>query len=279
MDTGRLGDVRRHENSNRKFMFILNHMVKARWETVNDSLSRERNEMDVKLEKAGTLWRRKYVQQRVLQQCLKMRKETLPNSSAARRYGSYGGKPLYAYSRDIERFITDNHPKKRRQKKVKRALLESIERGKIIDPQELPGRVEKYFSGWKEKEESFKPSRKLLDFETGGKRFKNTVIPPIRGLVNNFHRFTLEDSEEDDTPKQENKGDNSNVLLIKTDNNDSDKLKDNKSDSQSVLKLPPVQTSKASDSDKLKDNNGDSRRVLKLPPVQTSKAMVTMARA
>ncbi|XP_048777889.1 uncharacterized protein LOC125681732 [Ostrea edulis] len=245
MDTGRLGEVRRHENSNRKFMCILNHMVKSRWETMNDSLSRERNEMDVKLEKAGTLWRRKYVQQRVLQQCLKMRKTTLANSSTARLYGSYGGKPLYAYSRDIERFITDNHPKKRRQRKVKRALLESIERGKIIDPKELPGRVDKYFSVWKEKEESSKPSSKLLDFETGGKTFKNTVIPPIRGLVNNFHKFTLDDSEEDSAQKQENKGDNSDVILIKTDNNDSNNSEDNRTDSRRVLKLPPVQTSKA----------------------------------
>ncbi|XP_062580681.1 uncharacterized protein LOC134242564 [Saccostrea cucullata] len=249
MDTGRLGEVRRHENSNRKFMCILNHMIKSRWETVNDSLTRERNEADHRLDKAGTLWRRKYVQQRVLQQCMKMRKENLTNSSAARRFGCYGGKPLFAFSRDIDRFISDNHPKKRRQRKVKQALLESIERGHIIDPEEIPKRVENYFSHWKVKEESSRKSNILPEMERGaggGKTFKNTVIPPIRGLVNNFHKFTLDDADpEVQSEDKETRSEKPNVILIQKDNTDSKKLVENKSENRRVLKLPPVQTSKA----------------------------------
>ncbi|XP_061164282.1 uncharacterized protein LOC133173310 [Saccostrea echinata] len=246
MDTGRLGEVRRHENSNRKFMCILNHMIKTRWETVNDSLTRERNEMDNRLDKAGTLWRRKHVQQRVLQQCMKMRKDNLSNSSAARRFGCYGGKPLFAYSRDIDRFISDNHPKKRRQRKVKQALLESIERGQIIDPKEIPKRVENCFNHWKVKEENSRKSDILPEVESGGKTFKNTVIPPIRGLVNNFHKFTLDDAE-DSVRKESNetKNEKADVILIQRDNTDSKKLAENKSENRRVLKLPPVQTSKA----------------------------------
>lgn len=256
MDTGRLGDVRRHENKNRKFMCILNNMVKSRWDIVADSLNREQNEMGVKLEKAGTLWRRKHVQQRVLQQCLKMRRESLVNSSAC-RYGSYGGKPLYAFSREMDKFITDNHPKKRRQRKVKQALLESIEHGKILPPDEIPKRMDKFFSSWKEKkaQESSKHTNFLLNLETGGKTFKNKSIPPIRGLVNNFHKFTLDDEEENDVKSKESDVENKDVVLLEPEGKE--KVELNKKDGTS----------------------SDKRRVLKLPPVQTSKAMISMSHA
>lgn len=238
-------------------MCILNHMVKSRWEIVADGLNREQNEMDVKLEKAGTLWRRKYVQQRVLQQCLKMRRESLINSSA-RRYGSYGGKPLYAFSREMDKFISDNHPKKRRQRKVKQALLESIEHGKILPSEEIPKRVDKYFSSWKEKkaQESSKHTNFLLNLESGGKTFKNKSIPPIRGLVNNFHKFTLDDQEDDDEASKKE----SDVAK-----RDAVVLESSSKENTEITK---------------KDGAGSGkRRVLKLPPVQTSKAMISMSHA
>lgn len=278
MDTGRLGDVRRHENSNRKFMCILNNMIKSRWEIVDDSLSRERNEADIRLEKAGTLWRRKHVQQRVLLQCLKMRKETLAHSSA-RRYGSYGGKPLGAFSRDMDRFISDNHPKKRRQRKVKRALLESIERGQIIAPEDIPKKVERYFNSWKEKKDSSKHTNFLLNFESGGKTFKNKAIPPIRGLLNSFHKFSLDESEEESVPKVKPQTGSLQAVGLQTE--DQELVRPTPEDQGMVAaqsgSTEPLATHGNNDRRELKPPKvqGD-RKVLKLPPVQTTKAMISV---
>lgn len=99
---------------------------------------------------------------------------------------------------------------------MKQALLESIEHGKILPPDEIPKRMDKFFSSWKEKkaQESSKHTNFLLNLETGGKTFKNKSIPPIRGLVNNFHKFTLDDEEEDDVKSKESDVENKDVVLL-----------------------------------------------------------------
>lgn len=140
---------------------------------------------------------------------------------------------------------------------MKQALLESIEHGKILPPDEIPKRMDKFFSSWKEKkaQESSKHTNFLLNLETGGKTFKNKSIPPIRGLVNNFHKFTLDDEEEDDVKSKESDVENKDVVLLEPEGKE--KVELNKKDGKSSAK----------------------RRVLKLPPVQTSKAMISMSHA
>lgn len=140
---------------------------------------------------------------------------------------------------------------------MKQALLESIEHGKILPPDEIPKKMDKFFSSWKEKkaQESLKHTNFLLNLESGGKTFKNKSIPPIRGLVNNFHKFTLDDEEKDDVQNKESEVENKDVVVLEPDGKEKAELIN-------------------------KDGAGsDKRRVLKLPPVQTSKAMVSMSHA
>jgi len=79
--------------------------------------------------------RKAIVKQRVLQQCLRMKREC--RTFTDNNLGVYGGKPLYTYSRDIDKFIADQHPRRRRVRVAEKALKQSIRRGKISE-KELP---------------------------------------------------------------------------------------------------------------------------------------------
>ncbi|CAG2246821.1 unnamed protein product [Mytilus edulis] len=64
MDEGRLGIVRRQENSRRKFVFMLNEVMRSQCNVVDECISREKFEIGVKYDKSFVPIRRAVVKQR-----------------------------------------------------------------------------------------------------------------------------------------------------------------------------------------------------------------------
>jgi predicted dehydrogenase len=70
---------------------------------------------------------------------------------------------MHTYSREIDKLIADMHPRHRRLRQAEKALKESIDKGKILDPQDIPHKIEQYFEkNWKPEEPEIKPKPKIL---------------------------------------------------------------------------------------------------------------------
>ena len=264
MDTGRLGMVRRQENSHRKYICILNDVIKSKWETEDQCLTREKFEIGVKHDKSSVGWKRKYVQQRVLQECLKMRKDTLHQTTSAKKFGCYGGKPLYAFARDINKYIAEMHPRLRRERKVKKALSEAVQVGKILDPCVVATRMEKHMKNWKDLEDKQFTQRVEESQEESKTMFaKKVALPPIRGVMTNFYKLPLPDDEPDDTL-----GTGSDLLRhTETDNQDNNP-KHHVPNEKEALENKSINIVS-------KERDSDGKAVLKLPPIQTTKSYIT----
>lgn len=269
MDTGRLGVVRRQENSRRKFVFMLNEVMRSQYEVVDGYLSREKFEIGVKYDKSFVPMRRTVVKQRVLQQCLKMKRQSKIMSN--RNLGAYGGKPLYTFQRDIDKLIAEMHPKLRRLKQAEKALQEGIERGRIIDPKVVPKRIDQYFEkNWKEKEVKSTRLPKLVSTDRPKDIFQNTrnnVIPPIRGLLNPFRNQHVRSVSENDTECLENRTVPEYVTKdtepeLQTQSNKRNK-NENKAESKTL--------SEKEHSSELKREGTKGRLIL--PPIQQTKEM------
>lgn len=265
MDTGRLGIVRRQENSRRKFVFMLNDVMKSHYEVVDDCLSREKFEIGIKYDKSLVPVRRTIVKQRVLQQCLKMKRESRKFTN--RNLGAYSGKPLYTFSRDIDKFIADNHPRRRRLRQAEKALKESIERGKILDPTKIPEKIKQYFEkNWKNEVELSKPKQKSSDNQESKDIFKNTrhILPPIRGLMNSFnaikYNFDSKENQNNDIDLQEKDNSKistqeSNLFSKQTKLSESNVVKSSSKETKGPLSREPT------------------RGLLILPPIQQTKEL------
>ncbi|XP_070177416.1 E3 ubiquitin-protein ligase RBBP6-like isoform X2 [Littorina saxatilis] len=145
MDEGRLGMAIRSEERHRKSVYMMNDMIRSQFSLYNSCLSQEQHESSIKLVKNCVEMRRTVVRQKVLRKCLEMRKRKILVRDPSRRYGQYGGVPLWAMSRDIERVIADNHPKIRRMKRVQEAMQKSRDSGAILDADTVARRIETFF--------------------------------------------------------------------------------------------------------------------------------------
>ncbi|KAK3095653.1 hypothetical protein FSP39_017202 [Pinctada imbricata] len=246
MDAGRLGIVRRQENSHRKYVCILNDVIKSRWEIIDQSISREKFEISVKHDKSFIPWKRRFVHQRVLQECMRMRRETT-DSKTKRQYGEYGGKPLYAFTRDINRYISEMHPRLRRERKVRKALSEAVEQGKILDPSVISRKMETHLKTWEDED---KPKVKRVNSEEDEKKMFTTKVslPPLRGIMNNMYAFNLKDQEEKesrDQIKKEDKLDSKKGEEYKIEDAVSSVEQKDLDRGRAVLKLPPIETAKS----------------------------------
>lgn len=265
MDTGRLGVVRRQENSRRKFVFMLNEVMRSQYEVVDGYLTREKFEIGVKYDKSFVPMRRSVVKQRVLQQCLKMKRQSKIMSN--RNFGAYGGKPLYTFHRDIDKFITEMHPKLRRLKQAEKALQESIEKGRIIDPKIVPKKIEQYFEkNWKEDE--VKPNRlpKLQTAEKSKDIFRNSrknAIPPIRGLINPFRNQHVWNKNQFDSDSIEK---NTEPETIPEHSSESNKM-----NSGNESKIQSKHLTEKKETSDLRRESTKGRLIL--PPIQQTKEM------
>lgn len=307
MDEGRLGVVRRHEGYRRKGVYVYNEMTRSRWNTLNAHLTKEKYDSAVKFEKSTIMVRRAIVRQRVLQQCMKMKKQSVLKSNDS-MLGCYGGKPLHAFARDIDKTIAYMHPRLRRLRKVDEQIRDSLRLGKIITEDEIVRRVKHYLdTNWKDSEEKRKSKRLPLDDSLGKKdifsRHRNH-IPPIRGLVNPFYKFINEEEEQKNTSdnqlsfdklsladaqpkthpvKSEHEEDISNHHKVeKLDSDDSKRAKGVSSPERSNKILPSIPEKPVTDDSVIKviDRQNHSPEMLErkrsiiLPPITMTKKMM-----
>ena len=131
--------------------------------------------------------RRSIVRQRVLRKCLEMRKRKIHTRDPSLRFGQYGGKPLWAMSRDIDRVIADNHPKIRRMKRVQEVMRRSLESGAILDDAAVSRRIETFFQlqqGRKQmKEKSPERPKDVFQSQSFTQRRNVFKLPPMSGSI------------------------------------------------------------------------------------------------
>ncbi|XP_071096303.1 uncharacterized protein [Haliotis cracherodii] len=141
MDEGRYGQVRRLEDRHRKFVCIINDILKTKTDVYESCLSREKYETSFKYVKNAMTVRRALVRQKVLQKCLEMRRRRTDGGM----FGRYDGASLHSMSRDVESYIASKHPKVRRLQKVQKLLQDSVDSGAILDTDAMNGKVEEFF--------------------------------------------------------------------------------------------------------------------------------------
>jgi hypothetical protein len=82
---------------------------------------------------------------------------------------------LYFCAFDIDKLIADMHPRHRRLRQAEKALKESIDKGKILDPQNIPHKIEQYFEkNWKPEEPEIKPKPKIVDVQESITKFSGS---------------------------------------------------------------------------------------------------------
>ncbi|XP_033732784.1 uncharacterized protein LOC117322129 [Pecten maximus] len=221
MDEGRLGFVRKRENNHRKYVYIVNDVIKSKWGVLDEHIAREKIQHSLDWEKSTMSVRRILIRQKVLKQCMKMRRDGVATKVKERMLGYYGGKPIHAFTRDIDQQIADNHPRLRRMRKVRKQIQESIVTGKILKPVEMSQRMNNYFEKhFKEEEkETKKPEKDEDDDDDVQKKDifsrHRGALPPIRGLVNPFYKVVRDDdTKPSETSNQESGQESVDRLVV-----------------------------------------------------------------
>lgn len=253
MDTGRVGACHRLENKRRKFLIVINDVVKNKNDVYSEYLTHANAEAEHNFEKSKMFVRRALVRQKVLQQCMRM-KRLQPNDNRA-VFGRYGGKTIESFGRDIESFIAYNHPKMRRQRYLQKLLKESFDKGVILKPNVVEDRVaswmERSYTKYKLKKakrektnlEPIMESRKTVD--------KRSQIPRLPVLSNPFYTGNREPEVE-----EEQKTADVEILKISKD-------------------LEEVALNKSVNEDNGGSKANEKRATLVLPPIKTTRAMVS----
>ncbi|KAL3870777.1 hypothetical protein ACJMK2_038820 [Sinanodonta woodiana] len=254
MDEGRLGFVHRQENKHRKFNVVMNDVIKSRWETYDEYITKEKLRVDHRFQKSKMLIRRALVRQKVLQRCLKLRQETVNKRHISPNFGKYGGKPLVAFSRDIDAYIADNHPKMRRFRKIRKLIDDSIESGAILDENRAYQKVQTYFKERLETmgiEPPVRKEKKQEETEEKKKDYSRYGVPKLPALLNPF--MVSQTIQADGKVKEQLTSEMEN-LDTKISKQDGDiKIVETteippslyKSKSKGTLRLPPIQPTKA----------------------------------
>ncbi|XP_045203537.2 uncharacterized protein LOC123556686 [Mercenaria mercenaria] len=147
MDTGRVGACHKLENKRRKFLIVINDVVKNKYDVYAEYLDHSHSELEHNFEKSKMFVRRALVRQKVLQKCMKMRRRNVHMEDQRSVFGRYGGKPIESFGKDIEKFMAYNHPKMRRQRYLQKMLNESLDKGTILKQNVIEDRV----AGWMER--------------------------------------------------------------------------------------------------------------------------------
>lgn len=181
MNEGRLGAVKRQENSNRKYMVIMNDVAKYRKDALKHYFDQEKKEEQQRNERSAGRVRKKAVQSMVLEKCLKMSREDTLTSPTGNLFGHYNGRPIASFSTDVEKYIASKDPKVRKEREMDFLMKKYKETGKILEEDQMKHKVKKYFqSRWgvhyksedKEKGESEVVEQPQI-------RFKDDKLPDI----------------------------------------------------------------------------------------------------
>ncbi|KAL3870804.1 hypothetical protein ACJMK2_038844 [Sinanodonta woodiana] len=252
MDEGRLGFVHRQENKHRKFNVVMNDVIKSRWETYDEYITKEKLRVDHRFQKSKMLIRRALVRQKVLQRCLKLRQETVNKRHISPNFGKYGGKPLVALMR--------------RFRKIRKLIDDSIESGAILDENRAYQKVQTYFKERLETmgiEPPVRKEKKQEETEEKKKDYSRYGVPKLPALLNPF--MVSQTIQADGKVKEQVKVKEVNVLKLTSEMENLDtKISKQDGDIKIVetTEIPPsLYKSK-------------SKGTLRLPPIQPTKALV-----
>ncbi|PVD21759.1 hypothetical protein C0Q70_17560 [Pomacea canaliculata] len=188
MDEGRLAMVLRRVEQQRKYVYMVNDIVRAQHGLLHGCLAREEREATLKLTKSTLEVRRAIVRQRVLLQCLDMRRRKVLARDPTPMCGAYGGKPLWAMSRDIDHVIADNHPRMRRMRRVRDIMRRSLETGAILDKEAVSRRMDEFFEE-KKKQDGKNANRRPA--EEAPRDRKRIGLPPLGNKAQAFASLAI----------------------------------------------------------------------------------------
>lgn len=164
----------------------MNDLAKSQQELMEGYIKRNKHEAAFKYGKDASLLRKAIVRQRVLQKCLKMRRDGTEYVKPPPKYGIYGGIPLEYLSKDIDSYIERMHPRIRRLKKVQQLMQNSLDRGAILAPSKIVEKIDDFFSGHHRVDEKLYRDLDELERERDRRRRERQVhdtgkhiLPPL----------------------------------------------------------------------------------------------------
>lgn len=190
MDSGRVGVCHRLENKRRQFLIVVNDVVKTKHDTYTELVEKDKANADFRFEKSKMFVRRALVRQRVLQQCMRMRRSDYDNNSHKNLYGRYGGRTIDQFGREIETFIAMNHPKIRRQRKIRQLLEDGKAQGKLLEEKAIASRMQSFLqrSITKMRLKQFQKERSRVSIkrENSKLNYQRQGLPKLPVLTNPF---------------------------------------------------------------------------------------------
>lgn len=146
MNEGRLGTVRKQENSNRKYMCIQNDVAKFRQDNLTHIFDHEKEEELRRKDRSAGKIRKKAVQSHVLGRCLQLTREDTLTSPTGNLYGHYNGRPIASFSTDVDNYIKNKNPKVRKQREMQELIKRYKETGKILEEDQMKGKIRNYLT-------------------------------------------------------------------------------------------------------------------------------------
>lgn len=146
MNEGRLGTVRKQENSNRKYMCIQNDVAKFRQDELTHIFDHEKEEELRRKDRSAGKIRKKAVQSHVLGKCLQLNREDTLTSPTGNLYGHYNGRPIASFSSDVDNYIKNKNPKVRKQREMQDLMRKYKETGKILEEDQIKGKIRDYLT-------------------------------------------------------------------------------------------------------------------------------------
>lgn len=142
---GRLGVVKRQQDSHRKFMYIMNEVVKYRHDERKHYIDKERREDIQRKDRSASRVRKKAIHRHVLGKCLEINRENTLTSSTGNMYGHHNGRSIDSFTSDVENYIARKDPKIKKQKDMKYVLKRYKDSGKILEEDQMTGKIREYF--------------------------------------------------------------------------------------------------------------------------------------
>ncbi|KAK3588513.1 hypothetical protein CHS0354_022988 [Potamilus streckersoni] len=145
MSTARLREIYTQEIKHRKFVCVMNDVVKSQQDQLDGYLDKEKDETRVRMDKSIVDTRKTIVRQRVLKKCMKQKVEDLEKTNATKLYGKYRGIPVETFTGQIDVYLEENHPRVRRKQKIQELFDEGLEKGAILDKKTIKEKITDYF--------------------------------------------------------------------------------------------------------------------------------------
>ena len=212
MDSGRVGVCHRLENKRRQFLIVVNDVVKAKHDSYTDLVEKDKANADFRYEKSKMFVRRALVRQRVLQQCMRMRRSDIDQGPHKGLYGRYGGRTIDQFGREIETFIAMNHPKIRRQRKIRQLLEDGKAQGKLLEEKVIASRMQSFLqrsiTKMRLKQLQKERSKVSMKRENCRLNYQRQGLPKLPVLTNPFftsNRY-INESNDDDVVQARNEG-------------------------------------------------------------------------